>query len=108
MKPQRFVLHLFVFSPLVLLAACASHLSEVEPVAKDRYRVTYNAGFHRASWVEIKNATRERAKAYCESQGRRMVRPETYSNEATGLSSKEATLVFTCEIPPAPPEKDGE
>jgi len=97
-------LRLSLLLPLALLAACASHMSEVEPVAKDQYRVSYNAGIHAATWVEIKNKTRERAAAYCAEQGLRMVKPETYSNAATGLGAKEATLVFTCEKPPVPAE----
>lgn len=97
-------LRLSLLVPLALLTACASHMSEVEPVAKDQYRVSYNAGMHAATWVEIKNKARERAEAYCAAQGLRMVKPETFSNGATGLGAKEATLVFTCEQPPAPPE----
>ncbi|HEY0294636.1 MAG TPA: hypothetical protein VGC69_04780 [Bordetella sp.] len=92
---------LLLLPPALLLAACASHMSEVEPVGKDRYRVSYNAGMHAASWVEVKNTARERARAYCSGQGLRMTQPETYSNSATGLGAKEATLVFTCEKPPA-------
>jgi putative hemolysin len=90
--------------PLALLTACASHMSEVQPVGKDQYRVSYNAGMRAGTWVEIKNKTRDRAQAYCAEQGMRMVKPETFSNGATGLGAKEATLVFTCEKPPAPSE----
>lgn len=100
MKPLR---PLLLLLPALLLTACASYMTEVQPVAgKDRYRVSYNAGIHAMSWVDVKNKTRERAQAFCAEHGRRMVNPETYSNGATGLSAKEATLVFTCELPPTP------
>lgn len=94
-KPLR---PLLLLLPALLLTACASYLTEVQPVAgKDRYRVSYNAGYHAMSWVDVKNKARDRAKAFCAEQGRRMIDPETYSNGATGLGAKEATLVFTCE-----------
>ncbi|HEX7748169.1 MAG TPA: hypothetical protein VF445_05390 [Bordetella sp.] len=100
MKPLR---PLLLLLPALLLTACASYMTDVQPVAgKDRYRVSYNAGYHAMSWVQVKNKARERAKAFCVEQGRRMVDPEAYSNDATGLGSKEATVVFTCEQPPQP------
>lgn len=94
---------LVLLLPALLLTACASYMTEVQPVAgKDRYRVSYDAGYHAMSWVDVKNKTRDRAKAFCAEQGRRMIDPQTYSNGATGLGSKKATLVFTCERQPAP------
>ena len=97
---------LLLLSPALLLAACASHMSEVQPVAgKDRYRVSYNAGMRAMSWVDVKNMAIGRAKAFCAEQGGRMIDPDSYSNGATGLGSKEATLVFTCEQPAAPPKQ---
>ncbi|SAI57136.1 lipoprotein [Bordetella ansorpii] len=98
MKPLR---HLPLLSCLLLLSACSS-ISEVTPAGKDQYRVSYNAGMRAMTWVELKNATRDRAKAYCEAQGQRMVRPEVTSNHATGLMPKEAIVTFSCEALPEP------
>lgn len=102
MKSLRFLLLL----PSVLLAACAS-MSEVEPVSdapgNNQYRVSYNAGMESASWVEIKNTARDRAREYCAAQGLRMIKPEVTSNHATGLLPKEATVTFTCDRPAAAP-----
>ena len=47
---------------LVLLTACSS-MSEVKPLEKDQYSVTYSSGTQLLSWVEIKIKTLERADA---------------------------------------------
>jgi hypothetical protein len=98
--------------PIVMLPAACAEMSQVGPVSEapgnKQYRVTYNAGMQAATWVEIKNAARDRARAYCTEQGLRMIKPEVTSNHATGLMPKEATVTFTCEKPPAPKDADGE
>ncbi|WP_144638618.1 hypothetical protein [Bordetella genomosp. 13] len=98
MKPLR---HLPLLLCLSLLAACSS-ISEVTPVGKEQYRVSYNAGMRAMTWVELKNATRDRAQAYCQQKGQRMVRPEVTSNHATGLMPKKAIVTFSCEAQQEP------
>jgi len=93
--------------PAVLLLGACSSMSEVAPAGQDRYRVSYNAGMRAQTWVEIKEATRAQAKAYCEQRGERMVRPEVTSNHATGLMPKEAVVTFSCEARPKPVQRGG-
>lgn len=100
MYPVKPLRHLSLLSCL-LLGACSS-ISEVTPVGHDQYRVSYNAGMKAMTWVELKNATRERAEAYCRDRGQRMVRPETTSNHATGLMPKKAIVTFSCAPRPDP------
>ncbi|AUL16203.1 hypothetical protein [Bordetella bronchiseptica] len=88
---------------LVLFLAACSSMSEVTPVAKNQYTVSYNAGMKAATWVEIKNQARERARQYCEAQGRKFARPEITSNHATGLMPKKAVVTFYCDEMPQPP-----
>jgi len=95
-KPLR---HLPLLTCLLMLGACSS-ISDVTPAGKDQYRVSYNAGMRAMTWVELKNATRERAEAYCQDKGLRMVRPEITSNHATGLMPKEAIVTFSCDAQP--------
>ncbi|WP_373981462.1 hypothetical protein LN047_07820 [Achromobacter sp. JD417] len=87
---------------LVLLTACSS-MSEVKPLEKDQYSVTYSSGTQLLSWVEIKIKTLERADEYCQSLGRKLVKPSVTSNHATGLGSKRATVTFEC-APIDPPK----
>ncbi|CAB3656130.1 hypothetical protein AXY46_06595 [Achromobacter xylosoxidans] len=87
---------------LVLLTACSS-MSEVKSLEKDQYSVTYSSGTQLLSWVEIKIKTLERADEYCQSLGRKLVKPSVTSNHATGLGSKRATVTFEC-APIDPPK----
>lgn len=95
-----------MLSCLLLLGACSS-ISDVTPVGKEQYRVSYNAGMRPMTWVELKNATRERAQDYCQAKGQRMVRPEITSNHATGLMPKEAIVTFSCQDEPKPATAKG-
>ncbi len=92
---------LTLLPPVLLLCACSS-MSEVAPADEGRYRVSYDAGMRAQTWVEIKNITRDRARAFCAARGARMVQPEVTSNHATGLMPKKATVTFACEPLPAP------
>ena len=80
---------------LTLLTACSS-MSEVTSVDKDTYSVTYSSGTQLLTWVELKNQTLQRADQYCQSIGRKLLKPKVTSNHATGLGSKRATVTFEC------------
>jgi hypothetical protein len=90
---------------LTLLTACSS-MSEVTPVDKNTYSVTYSSGTQLLTWVELKNQTLQRADQYCTSIGRKMQKPKVTSNHATGLGSKRATVTFECGViePPKEPK----
>ena len=92
--------------PLALLTACGS-MKPVQQVDKERYQVSYNAGFKAMTWVEIKNVARQEAENHCASLGRQYARPEITSNRATGLMPKEATITFSCDAPKTKAAKEG-
>ena len=80
---------------LILLTACSS-MSEVTSVDKDTYSVSYSSGTQLMTWVEIKTQALQRAEEYCQSSGRKLLKPKITSNHATGLGSKRATVTFEC------------
>ena len=89
---------------LALLTACSS-MSEVTPVGKDTYSVTHSSGSQMMTWVEIKTQALQRAEEYCQSSGRKLLKPKITANHATGLGSKRATVTFECDViePPKKP-----
>ena len=82
---------------LTLLTACSS-MSEVTSVDKDTYSVSYSSGTQMMTWVEIKTQALQRAEEYCQSSGRKLLKPKITSNHATGLGSKRATVTFQCGV----------
>jgi hypothetical protein len=100
--------HVLPLAVAALLVGCAGGPQPVMSLGNDNYSVTDNAGFKRASWVEIKTAALDKANKYCAFIGKRLTHPHIESNHATGLRPKEATVTFTCEpLRAEAPKKDG-
>jgi hypothetical protein len=89
--------------PVAMLAACTAAIGPIVPTGEPgQYTLTSRSSGYTTSWVELKSQTLARARAYCESQGQKLTKPDVASNHATGLKLPVTYVTFNCEPIPQP------
>jgi uncharacterized protein YceK len=87
----------FTLLVIVVLAGCATRVSEVTPLGGGLYMVGANARTGIDSDAEVMGQAIKRATAYCEATGKRVHVEATNATGIQGLTPRNADVRFSCD-----------